>query len=102
MELKLMAKEDRPNNAGVGIAESPKSKFFSTRGGCAGSNNNKLWWVFLCYYRIVTYIEDWRLTGEISFDSSGRCYERAIVVNFCDGKFIRFDKYYSSPKCWLW
>jgi hypothetical protein len=36
MELKLKAKEDRPNNAGVGIAESPKSKFFSTRGGCAG------------------------------------------------------------------
>jgi hypothetical protein len=39
MELKLKAKEDRPNNAGVGIAESPKSKFISIREGCG----DKIW-----------------------------------------------------------
>jgi hypothetical protein len=44
MELKLKTKEDRPNNAGVGIAESPKSKFFSTRRGCDG---DKSYWICL-------------------------------------------------------
>jgi len=54
MELKLKAKEDRPNNEGIGIAESPKSKFFSTRGGCGNDIKNKLI-AFFCprFYEVI-------------------------------------------------
>ncbi|GIX42757.1 MAG: hypothetical protein KatS3mg129_2490 [Leptospiraceae bacterium] len=44
MELKLKAKAEEQDNNGVGIAEGPKSKFFTTRGGCGGGNNYWICW----------------------------------------------------------
>jgi hypothetical protein len=105
MELKLKAKEDRPNNAGVGIAESPKlnQKFFIAR-GCSGKES-----IFekhpelLCFFGLVW--EHRLYTNQIRQEVHGTppnhtivCYQKVDVYNFCNGKYLySYEKIYKCP-----
>lgn len=94
MELKLKAKAEEQDNNEVGIAESPKSKFFTTRGGCGGGQNifQKHPWL-ICYFGLVW--EDHRRTNQIRQEVYGTppnhniiCYRKVDVYNLCNGVYL--------------
>jgi hypothetical protein len=89
MELKLKAKAEEQDNNEVGIAESPKSKFFTTR-GCGGGKNKIL--VFLCngLYEVIDI--------PVRHAISKKCYiKHTKYKKSCPGPGKRLKEFYYIP-----